>query len=102
MSLHKRILESLRNDIASQKYPVGSFMPPERELSELLCVSRSTMRKALDVLSSEGIFERRQGSGSWVCHSPFNRDVHLPSPVPQGRPLEEFRQTSSVTVICCQ
>jgi GntR family transcriptional regulator, transcriptional repressor for pyruvate dehydrogenase complex len=42
----------------------GDRLPPERELAELLGVSRSSLRPALKVLENMGIISQRVGSGT--------------------------------------
>jgi len=44
----------------------GSYLPPEREMAELLGVNRGTLRKGLEVLDSQGVIGRRQGRGTLV------------------------------------
>ena len=44
----------------------GDRMPPERELAELLGVSRPTVREALRALSILGIVRSRHGSGNYL------------------------------------
>ncbi len=47
-------------------YAVGDKLPNEQQLAAELKVSRSTVREALGVLSTEGVVERRWGSGTFV------------------------------------
>ena len=44
----------------------GDQLPPERVLSELLGVSRPTLREAVNALAAMGVVEKRQGSGTYV------------------------------------
>lgn len=56
----------LRRAIHLGIYPPGTNMPPEREHSELLGVSRSTLRGALRILVGEGLVEVRRGATGGV------------------------------------
>ncbi|WP_037337371.1 FCD domain-containing protein [Saccharospirillum impatiens] len=53
--------------ITEGQYPVGSQLPPERELAVRLGVSRPTLRQALTTLAARGWLETRQGGGHRVC-----------------------------------
>lgn len=44
-------------------YPPGTMLPPERELAELLAVSRATLREAITALRSAGVVTTRRGRG---------------------------------------
>ena len=44
-------------------YPFGSTLPPERELSDRLEVSRATLREAMAALRAVGLVETRRGRG---------------------------------------
>ena len=46
---------------------VGDALPSERRLAEELGVSRPTLRAAIDELVSDGLLDRRQGSGTYVA-----------------------------------
>lgn len=59
--------ECLLNDINSGKYPVGSLLPPENELSRLYGVSRHTVREASRKLADNGLISRHPGIGTIVC-----------------------------------
>jgi len=45
----------------------GSRLPSERDLSETLGVSRSTLRDAMNRLEARGYVERRSKSGNYIC-----------------------------------
>src|SRR6185295_6475038 len=64
--LYRQIAEQLRGLIRSGEYPVGSRLPPERDLALQLKVSRPSVREALIALEVEGLVEVRMGSGIWV------------------------------------
>lgn len=56
----------LRQQITSGAWPVGTRIPPEPELTELIGVGRNTVREAVQSLVHAGMLERRQGSGTYV------------------------------------
>ena len=56
----------LRKQITSGSWPVGTRIPPEPELTELIGVGRNTVREAVQSLVHAGMLERRQGSGTYV------------------------------------
>lgn len=58
--------ESLRREIADGHWTVGQRIPNEAALSEMLAVSRGTVREAVRALVSQGLLETRQGSGTYV------------------------------------
>jgi len=58
--------ESLRAEIVSGRWSVGERVPNEAALSDLLAVSRGTVREAVRVLVSQGLLDTRQGSGTYV------------------------------------
>lgn len=66
------LLETLRARMADGRYPLGSLLPPQRELAEEFDVSRDTVQRVLRELKSEGWIESRQGSGSRVVKPPIH------------------------------
>jgi GntR family transcriptional regulator, transcriptional repressor for pyruvate dehydrogenase complex len=64
--LYRQIAEQLRRLIAAGEYPLGSRLPPERDLAAQLGVSRPSVREALIALEVEGLVEVRMGSGIYV------------------------------------
>jgi GntR family transcriptional regulator, transcriptional repressor for pyruvate dehydrogenase complex len=59
-------IEQIRTLVAAGTLVPGQRLPPERELSELLGVSRPTLREAVRALVAIGVLETRAGSGTYV------------------------------------
>lgn len=62
---YKQLADILRREIKSGAIAQGSRLPTEKELSAKYAMSRQTVRHALQVLTEEGLIQRRQGSGSY-------------------------------------
>jgi GntR family transcriptional regulator len=62
--------QALRDWLAPGRHRTGDRLPPEHELGAMLGVSRGTLRTALQRLESSGEIVRRQGSGTFVAHTP--------------------------------
>ncbi len=60
------VIAQLRTQITSGEWPVGSRIPTEPELVELLGVARNTVREAVRALAHNGLLDIRQGSGTYV------------------------------------
>ncbi len=55
----------------------GRKLPGERELAQRLTISRQHLRTLLDQLESEGLVERRQGSGTYAVDERDNEISHV-------------------------
>lgn len=64
--LYRMIYEELKNKILTRVYANGEMIPFERELCEEYGVDRVTVRRALDLLVTDGLLEKRAGLGSFV------------------------------------
>ena len=64
--LHSVIASRAERRIASGAWAPGTRLPPERELCEVLDVSRTTLRLALAELEQRGLITRHQGRGTFV------------------------------------
>ncbi len=71
-----QIRELLHREIAAGHYKVGERLPVESELAAQLGVAVGTLRKALAQLESDGMLERRQGSGTYVKSSLNSQAVY--------------------------
>ncbi len=64
--ISKQITIQLCRMIGQGQLQPGDRLPPERELAELLQVSRASLREALRVLEMAGVITIRQGGGTFV------------------------------------
>lgn len=71
--VYARIITS----ISAGDYAVGSKLPTENELADMLSVSRPIVREALSRLRDDGIVVSRRGSGTYVRRAPQPEDRGL-------------------------
>lgn len=84
--LTEQLVEKLETLILQGVLQPGDRLPPERELSEVLNVSRASLRGALKALQVMRVLEVRQGSGNYlsldakqILEQPARTLVPLPS-----------------------
>jgi GntR family transcriptional regulator len=99
--LFEAVGASLRDDIASGRFSGSDVLPGERELSEMLAVSRTTLRRAIAGLIGEGVLAHRHGAGTFIRRTPphveqplsrltsFTEDMRLRGLAATSRVLEE-------------
>jgi GntR family transcriptional regulator of arabinose operon len=63
---YKQIYNHLRQSLTNHEYVPGDRLPSESELVETFGASRPTVGRALAQLETEGMVERRAGSGTFV------------------------------------
>jgi len=105
------VAQRLRQAILTGEFGPGEHLPPERELSATLGVSRLTLRAAISRLEAEGLVRARQGSGVEVLdyrteagvelltHLLSNGDLALMRPILQ---LRRAIAAEAVAVACIQ
>jgi DNA-binding FadR family transcriptional regulator len=81
-------LERLRELLRSGGVEADGRLPTERDLSTSLGVSRRAVRRALEVLETEGRVWRRQGSGTYAGRRPDGLSEHVGSIVAGTNPME--------------
>lgn len=75
----KVIYNAVRSSIENGLYTYGQPIPSERELSRTYYVSRTTVRKAIDLLVNQGLLCRRQGKGTFVSLPRLNASTSITS-----------------------
>jgi GntR family transcriptional regulator len=60
------VYNALKNRIEMEDFKVGDFLPPEPELQRMFNVSRTTVRKAVELLAQHGFVYIRQGRGTQI------------------------------------
>lgn len=63
---YQRIYQDLRDSLNAGRYRAGDRLPTEAELGEQFGASRPTVGRAMARLESEGLVQRRAGSGTYV------------------------------------
>jgi len=61
------IIEQVRDLVTSGRLKPGDRLPSERELSQALSVSRSSVREAVRAMESLGLIEARAGEGTFMA-----------------------------------
>src|SRR5258705_12891776 len=77
MRRQDRAIEKLDALLASGRFPVNSRLPPERQLTEDLELSRSALREGLEVLEARGRIWRHVGRGTFVGNRPLETPASL-------------------------
>jgi len=68
--MYLQIANSFMTKIQGNLLPAGTKLPPERELADLLSVSRTTIINAYRLLEERGLIATRIGSGTYVAEMP--------------------------------
>jgi GntR family transcriptional regulator len=71
--LYYQISEAILEIIKKERLEPYTKIPPEEYLCKTLNVSKMTLRQALGKLVSDGMLERRQGSGTFVAQRKIQR-----------------------------
>ncbi|WP_134678727.1 FadR/GntR family transcriptional regulator [Paracoccus ravus] len=90
---YRQVADQIMALVASQELAPGERLPSERDLAELLSVSRPSLREALIALEVEGQVEIRMGSGIYVGAGPAAGGA---APIDAEGPLEILQARSIV------
>ena len=63
---YSKLYKYFKEKIENGYYKPGDLIPPEPEIEKMFSVSRTTVRKAVDLLSREGFLKAQQGKGTVV------------------------------------
>ena len=63
---YEKVLTYLEESLRSGKLALGQSLPPERELAELLGISRNSVREAIRLLEHMGFVVSSQGAGNFI------------------------------------
>lgn len=66
--IYKQIYNDLKEKIVSGEYTYGSILPSERVLSEQYGAWRTTVRQAMELLTADGLIEKKAGYGTRVIY----------------------------------
>ncbi|MEL7567931.1 MAG: FadR/GntR family transcriptional regulator [Dehalobacterium sp.] len=72
--LYEDIIQQILKMLEEKQLQIGDRLPSERELSEVIGVSRSTLREAFRVLEQQRIIETKPGDGRYIIGLPKEND----------------------------
>lgn len=81
-------LTQLKAWLAQKELPDDGRLPPERELCEILGVTRGGLRKALAILEQNGELWRQVGKGTFVGSKPQEQPQSVASIAEGSNPIE--------------
>ncbi|WP_432826521.1 PLP-dependent aminotransferase family protein [Dactylosporangium sp. CA-092794] len=64
--LYVLLADAIQRAVQSGQLPLGSRLPAERPLAEVLAISRTTVAAAYELLRQREVVARRQGAGTYV------------------------------------
>lgn len=76
--LYEQIMEAIRAEIQSGQFAAQKKLPTEEELSAKYKVSRITIRRAVSELAAQGLVEKKQGKGTFVCTPKLYKTLNHP------------------------
>lgn len=63
---YTKVIEYIKKQIKEGKLKLGGRLPAERELSEMLGISRNSVREAIRTLDIMGVISSQQGAGNYL------------------------------------
>jgi DNA-binding FadR family transcriptional regulator len=88
MRRQERAIKKLDALLAGGRFGVSSRLPPERQLTQDLGLSRSALREGLEVLEAQGRIWRHVGRGTFVGNRPLDPPAALSAITAQTSPTE--------------
>lgn len=68
--VYEQVIEQIQQNILAGDLKKGDQLPSERELCELMNISRASVREAIRVLEAMGVIESIHGEGNFICTNP--------------------------------
>jgi GntR family transcriptional regulator len=73
--MHRQLKELIQEQVISGALPPHTQLPSERELCEKYGISRTTVRRAMAELLSEGLIYTTVGKGTFVSKPPIKEEI---------------------------
>ncbi len=91
---YMRVYNTLKRQILEGEYAIGSLLPTESELEKLFSVSRTTVRKAVEILSREGFVQTQQGRGTEVLDYNTSQNLNVVTSTSETLERKGYRVTT--------
>lgn len=73
--LYVQLMNMIEEDVSAGRYHTGDRLMTEKEMAETYHISINTVRRAIDKLIEKGLVERKQGKGTFVTKTKFERNM---------------------------
>ncbi len=73
--MYREVYLQIKKLIRDGEYEIGNFLPTEEKLQQIYGVSRTTIRKAINLLADEDYVEVRQGRGIKVMDFRYTQNL---------------------------
>lgn len=77
--LHYQLKQIVLEEMAQKEMQMDDMLPSEKEISQIFNVSRTTVRQAINELTSEGLFYRVKGKGTFLTKTKVSYDLSTPT-----------------------
>lgn len=78
VTVAEQVAEQILDIIRSGEYKPGDKLPSQKELEQMMHISRPTLREAISRLISSEVIEARQGQGYFVCEPQVQVSIQYP------------------------
>jgi len=72
--VYRQLVDVIRANIKNGSMPNGTRLPTVRDLAKELSVAQGTVKRAYDELGKEGLVDKAQGRGTFVCYRKVDQD----------------------------
>lgn len=102
MTMADGALTQLRAWLSQSDFNEDGRLPPERELIEILGVSRGELRKALAILEGNGELWRHVGKGTFIGVKPVEEPMRIALVAEKSNPLDVTRARILIEPVLCR
>lgn len=72
--IYQQLVDKIRTGVKMGTLKPGQQLPTVQELANELSIARGTIKRAYDELEHQGVLEKVQGRGTFICYQPGNSD----------------------------
>ena len=91
---YREVYQILKQQIKEKQYPCGTLLPTEPELERQFSVSRTTIRKAVSMLSADGYVKVTQGKGTEVLDTSTVQKLNSISSITEALTAKGYHVTT--------
>ena len=70
--IYQQLVDKIRADVKMGVLSPGQQLPTVQELAQQLSIAKGTIKRAYDELEHQGLIEKIQGRGTFICYQPAN------------------------------